>query len=283
MKKVFQRLVIFFVGLPVLLSLILFLPMHNHLILNIVLTVFSLLGAVELRNILRHKTMLVSVPEAAILGAVYPAAWTIVVSFGVTLYIVPVAFVLGASWLLVSGIFTSGEKLDSFSGRLAAGFSVMIYPGLFMAWIIKMTVFSEAGMVILVFFLMVLLNDSAAWLAGMTLGKGNRGIIAASPNKSITGFAGGLFASLLVGFTAVTLLPDAFTSKLMPPIPAGLLLGLLAGTAATLGDLCESAIKRSAGVKDSGALILGRGGALDSMDSVALAAPVFYIVYQVLF
>jgi phosphatidate cytidylyltransferase len=69
----------------------------------------------------------------------------------------------------------------------------------------------------------------------------------------------------------------------MPSIWAGVLLGLCAGIAATLGDLSESVIKRSAGVKDSGSLILGRGGALDSIDSLALAAPIYYLVYQVLF
>ena len=283
MKKVFQRLTIFFVGLPVLLSMVLFLPHYNHLFLNLLLIVFSALGAVELKNILSQKNLIISAPEAAILGAISPVAWTMVISFDVTVRLVPCVFILGASWLLVSGIFTSSEKLDSFAGRTAAGFTVMIYPGLFISWVVKMAALNEAGIVILTFFLIVLLNDSIAWLTGMLFGKGNRGIMAASPNKSVAGFAGGLLASLLVGFTAAALIPGVFTSKLMPSIPAGILLGLLAGAAATLGDLCESAIKRSAGVKDSGSLVLGRGGALDSMDSVALAAPVYCIVYQVLF
>jgi phosphatidate cytidylyltransferase len=196
--------------------------------------------------------------------------------------IVPGAFILGASWLLVSGIWSSA-KFDSYLGRVAAGFGVMIYPGLFIAWIIQMAILPEASMVILVYFLVVFLNDSAAWAAGMLFGNGNRGIVAASPNKSIAGFIGGIGASLLTGIAAPFFFPAAFTSASMAPVAAGALLGLGAGIAATLGDLSESALKRGAGVKDSGTLVMGRGGALDSIDSLALAAPVYYILYQILF
>ena len=283
MKKIVERLIVFFVGLPILLALVVFFPQYNHLLLNLVAIVFSILGALEVRNILNRKNLVVSVPETVILGAISPAAWTVVVSFGVRGHIVPGAFILGASWLLVSRIFTTQEKLESYLNRITAGFAVMIYPGLFMAWVVQMAVFPQAGMVILVYFLITLLNDAVAWVTGFLFGKNNRGLIAASPNKSIAGFIGGLAASVLVGILAVVLIPAAFTSNVMPSMLAGAILGLVAGAAAILGDLGESAIKRSAGVKDSGSLILGRGGALDSLDSLALAAPVFYILYRILF
>jgi len=160
---------------------------------------------------------------------------------------------------------------------------VMIYPGLFIAWIIQMAVFREASVVIMVYFLVVFLNDSAAWAAGMLLGKNNKGYVAASPTKSLAGFIGGLSASLLTGIAAPLFFPGAFTPKVIPSVAAGALLGLVTGCAAILGDLGESALKRSASVKDSGTLIIGRGGALDSIDSLALAAPVYYILYQILF
>ena len=53
-------------------------------------------------------------------------------------------------------------------------------------------------------------------------------------------------------------------------------MGLVVGCAAIVGDLFESALKRSAGVKDSGTMVPGRGGFLDSIDSLLFAAPAFY-------
>ncbi|MDR0496811.1 MAG: phosphatidate cytidylyltransferase, partial [Treponema sp.] len=172
MKKIFQRLIVFFTGLPALLSVVVFFPQYNHLLLNLVVIIFSVLGAVEFKNMLKHKNIRISVPEAVILGAISPTAWTVVVSFGVNGHIVPGAFILGALWLLVSAIFSSNrEKLDACIGHTVAGFAVMIYPGLFMAWIVQMAVFKEAGMVILIFFLLALLNDAMAWVAGILFGK----------------------------------------------------------------------------------------------------------------
>ena len=283
MKKIAKRLITFFVGMPALLSVIVLFPQYNHLLLNLTAIVFSVLGAVEFRNILSNKGLTISLGETVILGALSPGAWTVVVSFGVTGHVVPAAYIMGATWLLVSRIFTSQEKLDSYISRTVSGFAIMIYPGLFMAWIIQMAVFRESSMAIMVFFLIVLINDAAAWAFGVLFGKNNRGLLAASPTKSIAGFLGGIFVSVAMGIGAVILLPEAFTSDKMPSLPAGAILGFLTGIAAILGDLGESAIKRSAGVKDSGTLILGRGGALDSIDSLALAAPVFYMAYRLFF
>ena len=283
MKKILQRLIVFFVGLPVLLSVIILLPHYHHLVLNLLIIIFTILGAIEFRNMLASKNLIISLPETIILGAISPAAWTVVVSLNVAGHIIPGAFIMGASWLLVSSVLLKKEHLESTINRIIPGFAVMIYPGHFLAWIIQMAVFSKAGIVILVYALVVLLNDSFAWATGVLFGKNNRGFVPASVNKSIAGFAGGLIASLLTGILAVHIVPGAFTSDVMPSNLAGALLGLGAGIAATIGDLSESAIKRSAGIKDSGSLILGRGGALDSIDSLALAAPVYYILYRLLF
>jgi phosphatidate cytidylyltransferase len=282
-KKLIQRLLIFFFGLPLIILLVVLLPQLNHLALNIVIIFFSVLGALEFRNILGRKNLVISAWETALLGAISPLAMTLMVSFGVNDQAIPATFILGASWLLVSRVFLPAGKFADYVPRTAAGFSVMIYPGLFLAWIIRMALKDHSSVIILAFLFMVFANDSAAWAAGMLLGKGNRGIIPASPNKSAAGFAGGLAASTLVGLIAGYWFPQAFDSSRGPILLCTAILGFLTGLAASLGDLGESALKRSAGIKDSGSLIPGRGGVLDSLDSLSLAAPVYYVVYLFFF
>jgi phosphatidate cytidylyltransferase len=283
MKKIIQRLLMFAIGLPLIVLVVIFLPQKNHLAVNIIAIVFSALGAVEFGGILRKKNNPIAPVEAGILGSLGPVAMTLMVSFDISGQIIPMALTMGAAWLLVSKIFSPEQKLRDAAGRMAAGLSVLLYPGMFIAWIIRMTLLSQADMVILMFLLMVIANDSAAWAVGTLFGRGNRGIISASPNKSVAGFWGGCIASILVGIGAVLYIPSAFISSRIPPIAAGTLLGFLSGIAAALGDLGESVMKRSSDIKDSGSLIPGRGGVLDSIDSMALAAPVFYGLYWILF
>jgi phosphatidate cytidylyltransferase len=279
MKKIFQRLLVFTLGIPIIVGIVLFLPYRGHLALNLVVILFSALGAREFAVILGRKGMSIRPVEAAILGALAPAAAVLDLLRG---GIFSAALALGASWLLAGRVFRSGEKLKNYTEEAAAGFSVMFYPGLFMACIVRMTLLPHAEKVILAFFLIVFANDSAAWAAGMLFGRGNRGIIAASPNKSIAGFIGGIGMSIFLGVGAEFGIKSVFVSSL-PPSLGGVTIGLCTGIAANLGDLAESAMKRSSGIKDSGTLIPGRGGVLDCIDSLSLAAPVFYCIYRAVF
>ena len=113
-------------------------------------------------------------------------------------------------------------------------------------------------------------NDSMAWLVGVSVGR-KRGIVAVSPNKSLAGFLGGLSGSLLAGLISYYLFPNAGIASLI----SLLFVGLCVGVTVILGDLLESALKRSAGVKDSSSFIPGRGGILDSFDSLFFSAPLF--------
>ena len=283
MKKLAERLLMFIIGVPVVVGVIVLLPQKNHLALNIIVIIFSALGAIEFAEILKRKNLLIKPKEAALLGSACPLAMTLSVSFNFAEQLVYVFFLLGASWVIISVIFVKEEALKNAVSRVSAGFAVMVYPGLFMMWIIRMNGLPNSEMIVLMFLLIVFANDSAAWAFGLLFGKGNRGVILVSPNKSVAGFIGGIGFSTVLGLITVYLVPDGFTShKISPPL-AGVILGFLSAVAATLGDLGESALKRSSDMKDSGTLIPGRGGVLDSIDSLILAAPVYYVSYRLLF
>jgi phosphatidate cytidylyltransferase len=283
MRKLLERLLIFVVGLPLVIVLIVFLPYKNHLAVNIAVMILSAMGALELAQFFKIKNAPLSSVETVVLGLLGPLAQMLVISFKVNSALIPAAMIAGVSWLLISRIFSPPKQIDTIAGTFSAGITVMLYPGCFMLWITRMAAFSYASSIILVFTLIVVINDSAAWACGTLFGASNRGIIAISPSKSVAGFVGGLTASVIIGAGAAFFIPISFTSNHLQPVLAGGILGLFSGIAATLGDLGESALKRSIPIKDSGTIIPGRGGVLDSIDSLALAAPVYYALYRLLF
>jgi len=288
MKNIAQRLLVFFIGLPALFAITLLLPHYHHLAFNLIVAAVSGLGAAEFSGMLSHKKMCIPKKEAAVFGVLPSLAMILVVGFGANVLLIPAVFAAAAIWLLLSRTFSSGGALEDFIYRFAAGLAVLIYPGMLMAWIVGISQREKgAGIIILIFLFMVFSGDGLAWALGMAFGKNNKGLIPASPNKSVAGFIGAILAPIGTGIGAALIWPDIFVPKcasfLGSPVAAGFIAGLLTGIAAILGDLGESAIKRSSGIKDSGSIIPGRGGVLDSIDSLALAAPVFYLVFGLLF
>ncbi|MHC6204226.1 phosphatidate cytidylyltransferase [Breznakiellaceae bacterium SP9] len=283
MKKRSERLIVFFIGFPLVVLVVLLLPQMGHLAENIILIILSAIGSYEFAAMLGRKHNTIHPVESVLLGILGPFMMTLVVSFDVPLASVPIALIAGASWFLVSAVFSPARTFPPFLNRLSAGLSTLIYPGLFIIWVIRMNAWPHASYIVLVFLAIVLLNDAAAWATGNLFGANNKGYFAASPSKSLAGFAGGFAASIILGILAVYCLPAGFTPTLLHGIPSGIILGLVSSFAANVGDLAESVMKRSAEIKDSGAVILGRGGVLDSIDSLALTAPVYYVCYLLLF
>jgi phosphatidate cytidylyltransferase len=91
-----------------------------------------------------------------------------------------------------------------------------------------------------------------------------------SPNKTWSGFLGGLTAAVAAALLIVRF-PPPFVSALTIPLWAAAVLGLVGGLATMGGDLWESALKRRFGVKDSGHLIPGHGGLMDRVDGLMFA------------
>jgi len=122
---------------------------------------------------------------------------------------------------------------------------------------------------ILLLLLLVMSSDTAAYFTGINFGR-RKLYPLVSPNKSVEGAVGGLLGCLLAALAAQrTFFP--FVSW-----PALVVLGLLIGVVAPLGDLFESLLKRCWQVKDSGNLLPGHGGLLDRLDSLLFVFPLVY-------
>ena len=100
-----------------------------------------------------------------------------------------------------------------------------------------------------------------------------------SPNKTLVGFIAGFCTSIGVAVLTKLTVPD-FVPMFYPVM---VLIGGIIGFTTILGDLVESALKRSSQLKDTGNLIPGRGGVLDSLDSALLSAPVFYFLMKIFY
>lgn len=124
-----------------------------------------------------------------------------------------------------------------------------------------------------VLFLLVLIwaADSGAYFAGRRFGR-RKLAPRVSPGKTWEGVAGGMAAAALVAIVGgrVLGLPGETMLWFVP-------LCLVVVLFSVVGDLLESLFKRAAGVKDSGRFLPGHGGALDRIDSITAAAPVFYL------
>jgi phosphatidate cytidylyltransferase len=114
------------------------------------------------------------------------------------------------------------------------------------------------------------IGDIGAYYVGRAVGRHKLAPIV-SPGKSWEGSAASLAASLIFGFF--------FLRWAIPEVPPAIVLALTAAAnvAGQFGDLCESALKRGAGVKDSGTLLPGHGGMLDRVDSTLFTLPVVYL------
>jgi phosphatidate cytidylyltransferase len=170
------------------------------------------------------------------------------------------------AWRLTGG--TAGYLRDVTAGAFALG-----YLTLMASFVALMLAAPDGSRRVLVFLVLVVCSDVGGYATGSLIGR-HLMVPVISPKKTWEGFAGSALACAAAGAIMLPLL-------LHGAVWQGLLVGVAALLAATLGDLTESMIKRDLEIKDMGTVLPGHGGVLDRLDSLALAAPVVWLLLLV--
>ncbi len=191
-------------------------------------------------------------------GARTPPATSLVIGGIEAILIV---FILGLAVAVAITKIEVGRRLAALAVS-TSGFLLVALP---FSYLLRVVGFPEGRRFLLLVLVSIWVGDTSAFLIGRSVAKIPMAP-ALSPKKTWEGAAANLLGALVVGLIFARWLPV--------PGWAVLTLAALANVAGQVGDLLESAYKRSARVKDSGLLLPGHGGMLDRIDSLILAAPV---------
>lgn len=229
-------------------------------ILLVTLLLIGILAWVELANLLRARGHHPDLPLGAVITATMIVEAYLAPGGGIRPFLAIV--------LLLSLARTLFRDRPAPASDWAVTFAGSLYLGLLLGHIALLRALPSGFAWVAVGILATWCNDTGAYFVGRTVGR--RPLWPRlSPKKTWEGLAGGLVV-------VVILTAWPFSRFLSISVAQGALLGLVAGVAATLGDLAESLFKRQAGAKDSGHLIPGHGGMLDRVDSLLFVMPCVY-------
>jgi phosphatidate cytidylyltransferase len=159
---------------------------------------------------------------------------------------------------------------------VSAGVFTAVYVPLFCSFVVMLTVTADGVGRVLTYMLCVVASDVGGYAVGVFAGR-HPMAPTISPKKSWEGFAGSTLACVALGYLLVVHLLEGEWW-------VGVVLGLITVVMATLGDLCESVMKRDLGIKDMSQIVPGHGGLMDRLDSMlATAAPIWLLLHYLVF
>jgi phosphatidate cytidylyltransferase len=168
-------------------------------------------------------------------------------------------------WRLRGGV-------EGFVRDASAGVFTAVYVPFLAGFVVLLLRADDGVWRVLTFILVTIASDIGGYATGVLFGKHPMAPVI-SPKKSWEGFAGSAVSCMVVGWLTVDYLLEGRWW-------VGVVLGAVAVVAATLGDLCESVIKRDVGIKDMSQFIPGHGGLMDRLDSLlATVAPTWLLLY----
>ncbi len=275
-KNLRDRIFTVVIGIPAVLALIFFIPQLNYIGFSLLVIAVGAIGSIEMSRLLFGRTV-----ALAYIAPVITVLQYLQGVLGFNQQIPDLVFIL-----LILFAFTieikAGEA-DDFKqslDRSARNALLVLYPGYFLSFIMRLLALEGINnYAIMMYLILAFGNDVFAYIWGRLFGKNNKGVLKVSPKKSVAGYVGSFITTIALAFGSYALFKEH-----LPHISVAfrILLGAGISITANVGDLIESVFKRSAGVKDSGNIFPGRGGALDSLDSEIASAPVFFIIFSMI-
>ncbi|MGC2620720.1 MAG: phosphatidate cytidylyltransferase [Acidobacteriaceae bacterium] len=266
-----QRIVTAVVLVPIVILLIFFsptqpLPMMGAIFVVAVLAIWEYLGLADAMGA-KTPRMVVIVALALLLATVFRRSDLLE----------PILGILSFALFLVCAFRSPVTRVLPDTAYSIFG---LIYIGLPMGMLYLLSTRDNGPSLLLFLFCAVWCGDVAALYIGRAFGR-RKLAPKLSPNKtwegSVASVAGSILVTLLLVWVGGLLVARNIEALSYPgPILHWITLAILVNIGAQLGDLVESAIKRGAGVKDSGHLLPGHGGMLDRIDALLLAAPLLW-------
>ena len=170
-------------------------------------------------------------------------------------------------WLLRRGV-------EGYVETATASVFTLIYIPFLGSFVALLLAEDEGAKAILTFIVVTIASDIGGYAAGVLFGKHPMAPVI-SPKKSWEGFVGSAVTCIVAGYLLVVFLLEGDWW-------VGVVLGAITVVMATLGDLCESVMKRDLGIKDMSQIIPGHGGLMDRLDSLLATAPPIWLLLHYL-
>jgi phosphatidate cytidylyltransferase len=247
------------------------------------------LGAVVVASLFVVKAVFVGVVVAAVVIGVWELTSRLAERKDIQVPLIPLE--LGGAATVVAGyadgaegagaamaltvlallVWRMAQPPDNYLRDVTAGVFTAFYVPFLATFVVMMLAAHDGPRRVLAFMLLTVIADTGAYAVGWRFGS-HRLAPRISPGKTREGLAGAIAFAMVAGALLMQyVIDDGHWWQ-------GILLGLAAAVAATLGDLAESMIKRDLGIKDMGTLLPGHGGLMDRLDSLLATSPVVWLL-----
>ena len=185
---------------------------------------------------------------------------------------------LGFIFVLINGLVMA-ETVFTYPKVALPEMMYLAFVNIYCTWLplhmISLRLLPQGSWMLMSVFIMVWVCDSGAYFTGYFLGK-HKMAPHLSPKKTIEGGVGGVLLTVVAALIIQRFLPIA------PNMLNAVIVALLVAFGAIVGDLFESYLKRSFGVKDSGNILPGHGGFADRFDSFLMVAPLCFYYFSIM-